>query len=271
MLNMERVGRKISELRRERNMTQMELADQMGISFQAVSNWERGNSMPDISKLPELAGLFGVSIDELLGEKSELVESLTKDGGKIYLEANPITPEELSEVAPILKPDQVDEVFEKLEVSDLKEIEDLLPFIGGSVVDNILLKAAESGDGRDLDIVAPFAGKDALGKAAVKLYQRFGMRGDRGAHPLPLRGAAGGHRGAGICPERPAPYGRAVPLSLPGDAPAPGGGGVREKRPARSGRYVPLFEQGSPCRFCPPRRKKGRHQGHSGHRPLPGP
>ena len=47
MLNMERVGRKISELRRERNMTQMELADQMGISFQAVSNWERGNSMPD--------------------------------------------------------------------------------------------------------------------------------------------------------------------------------------------------------------------------------
>ena len=88
-----------------------------------------------------------------------------------------ITPEELSEVAPILKPDQVDEVFEKLEVSDLKEIEDLLPFIGGSVVDNILLKAAESGDGRDLDIVAPFAGKDALGKAAVKLYQRFGMRG----------------------------------------------------------------------------------------------
>ncbi len=177
MLNMERVGRKISELRRERNMTQMELADQMGISFQAVSNWERGNSMPDISKLPELAGLFGVSIDELLGEKSELVESLTKDGGKIYLEANPITPKELSEVAPILKPDQVDEVFEKLEVSDLKEIENLLPFIGGSVVDNILLKAAESGDGRDLDIVAPFAGKDALGKAAVKLYQRFGMRG----------------------------------------------------------------------------------------------
>ena len=130
-----------------------------------------------MAKLPELAGLFGVSIDELLGEKSELVESLTKDGGKIYLEANPITPKELSEVAPILKPDQVDEVFEKLEVSDLKEIENLLPFIGGSVVDNILLKAAESGDGRDLDIVAPFAGKDALGKAAVKLYQRFGMRG----------------------------------------------------------------------------------------------
>ena len=39
-------------------MTQMELADRMGISFQVVSNWERGNSMPDISKLPELAEIF---------------------------------------------------------------------------------------------------------------------------------------------------------------------------------------------------------------------
>ena len=177
MLNMERVGRKISELRRARNMTQMELADQMGISFQAVSNWERGNSMPDIGKLPELAGLFGVSIDELLGEKSELVESLTREDGKIYLEANPVTPEELSEVAPILKPDQVDELFEKLEVSALREIEDLLPFIGGRTVDKLLLKAAEAGDSRDLDIVAPFAGKEALGKAAVTLYQKSGING----------------------------------------------------------------------------------------------
>ena len=68
MFNMENVGRNIAELRRRCNMTQMELADKMGISFQAVSNWERGNSMPDISKLPELAEVFGVTIDQLLGE-----------------------------------------------------------------------------------------------------------------------------------------------------------------------------------------------------------
>ena len=61
MFNMQKIGKKISELRKRRNMTQMELADQMGISFQAVSNWERGNSMPDISKLPELAELLSVS------------------------------------------------------------------------------------------------------------------------------------------------------------------------------------------------------------------
>ena len=58
--NMDQIGRKISNLRREQNMTQMELADKLGISFQAVSNWERGNTMPDISKLPELAEIFHV-------------------------------------------------------------------------------------------------------------------------------------------------------------------------------------------------------------------
>lgn len=42
--NMDQIGRKISNLRREQNMTQMELADKLGISFQAVSNWERGVS-----------------------------------------------------------------------------------------------------------------------------------------------------------------------------------------------------------------------------------
>jgi DNA-binding transcriptional regulator YiaG len=48
------IGKKIANMRKEKNITQMELADAMGVSYQAVSNWERGNSMPDISKLPEL-------------------------------------------------------------------------------------------------------------------------------------------------------------------------------------------------------------------------
>ena len=59
--DMHRIGRTIAQLRREHNMTQMQLADEMNVSFQAVSNWERGQSMPDISKLPELAELFGVT------------------------------------------------------------------------------------------------------------------------------------------------------------------------------------------------------------------
>ena len=91
MFNMENVGQRISEFRKEKNMTQMELADRMNISFQAVSNWERGISMPDISKLPELAEMFGVTIGELLGEHSELIEKAASEELDEYLESNSVS------------------------------------------------------------------------------------------------------------------------------------------------------------------------------------
>lgn len=43
MFNMQKIGNQISSLRKKQNMTQMELADRLGISYQAVSNWERGD------------------------------------------------------------------------------------------------------------------------------------------------------------------------------------------------------------------------------------
>ena len=57
----------IKRLRKERDLTQEALADFLGVSFQAVSKWERGESYPDIEMLPEIAVYFGVSVDDLLG------------------------------------------------------------------------------------------------------------------------------------------------------------------------------------------------------------
>ncbi len=77
MFDTRKVGQRTSQsLRKAKDMTQMELADKMMVSYQAVSNWERGNSMPDISKLPELAEILGVSLEELLGSKrkTEIIE-----------------------------------------------------------------------------------------------------------------------------------------------------------------------------------------------------
>lgn len=61
------IGQNIRRLRRERNLTQEEVAAHLGISFQSVSKWERGEGYPDITLLPALANYFHITIDELLG------------------------------------------------------------------------------------------------------------------------------------------------------------------------------------------------------------
>ena len=53
------IGENIKRLRRERNLTQEEMAAHLGISFQSISKWERGDGYPDIAMLPPLANYFG--------------------------------------------------------------------------------------------------------------------------------------------------------------------------------------------------------------------
>ena len=72
MFSAESVGRNISIMRKKRGITQMELANRLGISFQAVSNWERGISMPDIANLKLLAEIFETTTDEILGEVKDV-------------------------------------------------------------------------------------------------------------------------------------------------------------------------------------------------------
>ena len=60
------MGEIISALRKERNMTQRELAEKMSVTDKAVSKWERGLSCPDVSSLPDLAEALGVPVETLL-------------------------------------------------------------------------------------------------------------------------------------------------------------------------------------------------------------
>ena len=64
------LGTNIMRLRKEAGLTQEQLANALGISYQAVSKWENGVSCPDISTLPLLADLFSVSIDSLFGRET---------------------------------------------------------------------------------------------------------------------------------------------------------------------------------------------------------
>ena len=62
------MGRRIADLRKQKGMTQEQLANQVGVTAQAVSKWENDLSCPDISVLPQLAEVLGVTTDELLGK-----------------------------------------------------------------------------------------------------------------------------------------------------------------------------------------------------------
>ena len=62
---MMKIGEKIKSLRKQKNISQEVFANYLGVSFQAVSKWETGNTMPDVTMIPAIASFFGVSTDEL--------------------------------------------------------------------------------------------------------------------------------------------------------------------------------------------------------------
>lgn len=66
------MGEMISSLRKKNNMTQLELANKMGVTDKAVSKWERDLSCPDINSIPQLAETLGVTVNELLNVKSSM-------------------------------------------------------------------------------------------------------------------------------------------------------------------------------------------------------
>ena len=74
----------IQKLRKERGMTQNELAEKLFISYQAVSQWENGNTKPDIELLPKLAEIFDVSIDELFGRKTSKGNLINAEENTLY-------------------------------------------------------------------------------------------------------------------------------------------------------------------------------------------
>ena len=64
------IAKKLSELRKQKKMTQLELAEQLNYSDKAVSKWEQGESLPGIEVLYKLSKLYGVSLDYLVGEET---------------------------------------------------------------------------------------------------------------------------------------------------------------------------------------------------------
>ncbi len=94
------IGENIKRLRREKELTQEALADFLGVTFQSVSKWERGESYPDITLLPALASFFDVSCDVLLGFdealKEEKIQKYLEEYNDMRLKDSPYVFEQIS-------------------------------------------------------------------------------------------------------------------------------------------------------------------------------
>lgn len=74
---MENIKNKIKELRISKNLTQQQLADELHVTKQAISKWEKGKSVPDIASVELIASFFGVSADYLINDSIEATDSET--------------------------------------------------------------------------------------------------------------------------------------------------------------------------------------------------
>lgn len=85
-MNQAKIGKFIAERRKEKNLTQMQLAEKLNITDRAVSKWECGRAMPDSSIMIELCDILGISVNDLLCGEIVKMENCDKNLEKILIE-----------------------------------------------------------------------------------------------------------------------------------------------------------------------------------------
>lgn len=166
MFNMNAIGKTIRQARIQQNLTQMELADRMGVSFQAVSNWERGNSMPDISKLEPLCKVLQLNVQQLLSGEPQSTAAVVK---VLALRDDPLTVDELAEVAPLLPPAQMESEAKKTSAGkpwDIDKLSKIIPFLDEDMLEEVCDKI-QVVSLKELAGIAPFLDEDILGEMVM--------------------------------------------------------------------------------------------------------
>ena len=72
-MDMQKIGAFLAELRKEKNLTQDELGEQIGVTNKTVSRWENGNYLPPVEMLQILSKFYNVSINEILKDRKSVV------------------------------------------------------------------------------------------------------------------------------------------------------------------------------------------------------
>lgn len=189
-MDVRKIGAFISELRKSGGYTQAELAQLLQISHQAVSKWERGESLPDIGLLPIMAKRLGVTVDELLNgertpppavsfaadhpdpaaswteeEEEEEENEDTPPGSVAPTQAGQrLTLTQAVELAPFLSKKALEALVEQAEGEvPWSALQSLAPFLGRSTLEKLLAKSDHGTiELRKVMNMAPFVSRDVL-------------------------------------------------------------------------------------------------------------
>ncbi len=106
MFNTQKFGGYLSRLRKDRDMTQSELADKLNLTRQAISKYETGDSFPDVTVLVEIANIFHVTLDELIrsGEPTVGEAAILSTAARSEPTAIAQNIEDIKGIAPLLRP-----------------------------------------------------------------------------------------------------------------------------------------------------------------------
>lgn len=176
MLDARVIGSYLSRLRKEADFTQVALADQLNVSHQAVSKWERGESIPDIGSLSEIAKKFNVSVDQLLnggrkkpvGDVESLVNHIVKNRPEQAAElinTGETEMEGLVEVAPLVKTSALKKITGPIHKDrfTFEHLAQLAPFLDGETLDAMIRETERTDVNYDeIFSLAPFLKADSL-------------------------------------------------------------------------------------------------------------
>lgn len=154
MFDTVKFGKALSTLRKEADMTQNEVADKLNLSRQAISKYERGETFPDISVLVMIAGLFNVTLDELInfGEPTKGESSILKNvaNGNADVVAENIS--DVVNLAPLLKPSVLARLSQKFgeQGIDISDIVILAEYLNDETVMKLVENASFDEIGEEL-------------------------------------------------------------------------------------------------------------------------
>jgi transcriptional regulator with XRE-family HTH domain len=190
MLNASLIGSYISELRKKKDLTQVELAEKLNVSHQAVSKWERGESLPDVGTLVTVGKLFGTSVDDILS--GGISGSQPRNVGKLVEKLSDKLPEQAAELlnsgesevegfvslAPLLKTSTIENVANKVshQTFDLEHLVELSPFMEKESLDEFVNKMDSTNiSWEQITSLAPFIKHSTLSELVSNLESSLNL------------------------------------------------------------------------------------------------